>query len=85
MGSAQQVELKTERFAMAFQLLLGCAFFRSESEQNSSHPCAPPSYAGIGIFAGEDAVLALAVSLLGLKRQLECGMNALTEIVHGLS
>jgi hypothetical protein len=22
---------------MAFQLLLGCAFFRSESEQNSSH------------------------------------------------
>jgi hypothetical protein len=39
-----QVELKTERFVMAFRLLLGCTFIRAESEQNSSHPCARPSY-----------------------------------------
>jgi hypothetical protein len=38
MGSGWQVELKTERFAMAFRLLLGCTFFRAESEQNSSQP-----------------------------------------------
>jgi hypothetical protein len=33
----QQVELKTERVAIAFRALLTCAFVGSESEQNSSH------------------------------------------------
>jgi hypothetical protein len=37
-----QVELKTERFVMAFRLLLGCTFIRAESEQNSSHPLRAP-------------------------------------------
>jgi len=33
----QQVELKTERVAMAYRLLPAYAFVRPESEQNSSH------------------------------------------------
>ena len=37
-GFPVQLELKTERFGLAFRLLLACAFVRPESEQNSSHP-----------------------------------------------
>jgi hypothetical protein len=33
----QQIELKTERVAIAYRLLLAYAFIRPESEQNSSH------------------------------------------------
>jgi hypothetical protein len=33
----QQIELKTERVAMAYRLLSAYAFVRPESEQNSSH------------------------------------------------
>jgi len=33
-----QLELKTERFGMAYRLLFAYAFVRAESEQNSSHP-----------------------------------------------
>jgi hypothetical protein len=36
MGSGQQVELKTERFAMAHRLSFGYTFVRPESEQNCS-------------------------------------------------
>jgi hypothetical protein len=36
-GSAQQIELKTERVAIAYRLLFAYAFIRLESEQNSSH------------------------------------------------
>ena len=37
-GFPVQLELKTERFGMAFRSSLACAFVRPESEQNSSHP-----------------------------------------------
>src|SRR6476620_2708140 len=37
-GFPVQLELKSERFGMAFRSLLACAFVRPESEQNSSHP-----------------------------------------------
>src|SRR6478736_414678 len=40
-GFPVQLELKSERFGMAFRSLLACAFVRPESEQNSSHP---PAY-----------------------------------------
>src|ERR1700745_2294615 len=33
----QQIELKTERVAIAYRLLFASGFIRSESEQNSSH------------------------------------------------
>jgi len=33
-----QLELKTERFGMAYRLLFGYAFVRRESDQNSSRP-----------------------------------------------
>jgi hypothetical protein len=40
-GFPVQLELKSERFGIAFRSLLACAFLRPESEQNSSHP---PAY-----------------------------------------
>jgi hypothetical protein len=42
----QQVELKTERFERAYRLLLACAFFRLESEQNSSLLWGDPNRVG---------------------------------------
>jgi hypothetical protein len=36
-----QLELKTERFGIAYRLLFAYAFVRAESEQNSSHPTFP--------------------------------------------
>jgi len=33
----QQVEMQTERFAIAYRLLFAYPFVRPESEQNSSH------------------------------------------------
>jgi hypothetical protein len=40
-----QIELKTERFGMAYRLLFAYAFVRPESEQYCSHPrlyCSEP-------------------------------------------
>ena len=37
MAKPSLVELNTERFAMAYQLVLSYAFVRPESEQNCSH------------------------------------------------
>ena len=44
-GFPVQLELKTERFGMAFRLQFAYAFVCPESEQNSSHPrlyCSEP-------------------------------------------
>jgi hypothetical protein len=42
-----QLELKTERLGMAYRLLFAYAFFRPESEQNSSHPTFPRASASV--------------------------------------
>src|SRR6266511_671400 len=79
----QQIELKTERVAIAYRLLFAYAFIRSESERNSSHSLSRVGFAAIALAATRAARHITGRGAASRCRQARAETAASSGLPHG--